>query len=178
MGGAELRGNDSHTLFNKRFNYDPRTGNTALPPIEKPLGEHVAGDRASDGRVFHQVPLCVVLPFGRLFVPGPLYSECHGARRRQPLFRHACAVQSELECGRSLDSDRGALHGIGPQGAPLRQAESLLRFYGKYRDERLAAADDELFVADLPRIYEPEPFGRNDFFGAQSESGVGRRSTT
>ena len=36
VGGAELRGNDSHTLFNKRFNYDPRTGNTALPPIEKP----------------------------------------------------------------------------------------------------------------------------------------------
>lgn len=31
-----MRGNDSHTLFNKRFNYDPRTGNTALPPIEKP----------------------------------------------------------------------------------------------------------------------------------------------
>ncbi len=83
VGGAELRGNDSHTLFNKRFNYDPRTGNTALPPIEKTLGEHVAGDRASDGRVFHQVPLCVVLPFGRLFVPGPLYSERHRARRRQ-----------------------------------------------------------------------------------------------
>ena len=36
VGGTELRGNDSHTLFNKRFNYDPRTGNTALPPIEKP----------------------------------------------------------------------------------------------------------------------------------------------
>lgn len=39
LAGAELRGSGANTLYTKRYNYDPKTGTDALPPISGPQEE-------------------------------------------------------------------------------------------------------------------------------------------
>ena len=52
LAGAEIRGADSNTLFSKRYNYDPKTGTTSLPPVSGPVDEWVSEVERLNGQYF------------------------------------------------------------------------------------------------------------------------------
>ena len=52
LAGAEIRGSNSNTLFSKRYNYDPKTGTTSLPPISGPEDEWVKEIERLNGEYF------------------------------------------------------------------------------------------------------------------------------
>ncbi|MGM9765763.1 MAG: SusC/RagA family TonB-linked outer membrane protein [Candidatus Cryptobacteroides sp.] len=52
LAGAEIRGADSNTLFSKRYNYDPKTGTTSLPPVSGKQDEWVSELERLNGQYF------------------------------------------------------------------------------------------------------------------------------
>ena len=52
LAGAEIRGADSNTIFTKRYNYDPVTGTTSLPPVSGPQDEWVSEVERLNGQYF------------------------------------------------------------------------------------------------------------------------------
>ena len=54
LAGAELRGSTSNTIFTKRYNYDPSTGTTSLPPISGPTDEWLNEVERLNGEYFSE----------------------------------------------------------------------------------------------------------------------------
>lgn len=52
IAGAEIRGANSNTVFSKRYNYDPVTGTTSLPPISGPQDEWLSEVERLNGEYF------------------------------------------------------------------------------------------------------------------------------
>lgn len=52
LAGAELRGSGANTLYTKRYNYDPKTGTDALPPISGPQEEWLSEVEKLNGEYF------------------------------------------------------------------------------------------------------------------------------
>lgn len=54
IAGSELRGASSNTIFTKRYNYDPVTGTTSLPPISGPEEEWLKQVERLNGEYFSE----------------------------------------------------------------------------------------------------------------------------
>ncbi len=54
IAGAEIRGSKLNTIFTKRYNYDPKTGNTALPPISGESDAWLRAVEALNGEYFSE----------------------------------------------------------------------------------------------------------------------------
>ena len=52
IAGAEIRGSSSNTIFTKRYNYDPLTGTTSLPPISGVTDEWLKEVERLNGQYF------------------------------------------------------------------------------------------------------------------------------
>ncbi len=52
LAGGEIRGSNSNTVFSKRYNYDPKTGTTSLPPISGPQDEWLKQVERLNGEYF------------------------------------------------------------------------------------------------------------------------------
>lgn len=52
LAGTEIRGADSNTIFTKRYNYDPKTGTTSLPPVSGPIDEWTSEVERLNGQYF------------------------------------------------------------------------------------------------------------------------------
>ena len=52
LAGAELRGSGANTLYTKRYNYNPKTGTDALPPISGPQEEWLSEVEKLNGEYF------------------------------------------------------------------------------------------------------------------------------
>lgn len=52
LAGTEFRGSGSNTVFSKRYNYDPKTGTTSLPPISGPADEWLNEVERLNGEYF------------------------------------------------------------------------------------------------------------------------------
>ena len=54
LAGAEIRGSKSNSIFTKRYNYNPQTGTTSLPPISGPQDEWVREVERLNGEYFSE----------------------------------------------------------------------------------------------------------------------------
>ena len=52
IAGAEIRGSSSNSTYTKRYNYDPVTGTTSLPPVSGPVDEWVREVERLNGQFF------------------------------------------------------------------------------------------------------------------------------
>ncbi len=52
LAGAEIRGSASNTIFTKRYNYDPVTGTSSLPPISGPTDQWLSQVERLNGQYF------------------------------------------------------------------------------------------------------------------------------
>lgn len=52
IAGAEIRGSKSNTVFSKRYNYDPLTGTSSLPPISGPEDQWLSQVERLNGQYF------------------------------------------------------------------------------------------------------------------------------
>ncbi len=52
LAGGEIRGSASNTVFSKRYNYDPATGTTSLPPVSGPVDQWLSEVERLNGQYF------------------------------------------------------------------------------------------------------------------------------
>ena len=52
IAGAEIRGSSSNSTYTKRYNYDPVTGTTSLPPVSGPVDEWIREVERLNGQFF------------------------------------------------------------------------------------------------------------------------------
>lgn len=52
LAGAELRGSKSNTVYTKRYNYDPVTGTSSMPPISGPTDQWLSQVERLNGQYF------------------------------------------------------------------------------------------------------------------------------
>ncbi len=52
LAGAEIRGSSSNTIYSKRYNYDPVTGTSSLPPISGPADQWLSQVERLNGQYF------------------------------------------------------------------------------------------------------------------------------